>query len=131
LVHELRNCNVISQSDNSSSTIFNRYRNTSVEYAAHGNVYTYLNDSKTSVTVSFTAPETGSFIMIVGFGSDTPMNNPGYNYTITANTTTHEKIDSSKAVFSINVTNLETISVYIGAGQTNQWVTGIVQLIKQ
>lgn len=69
--------------------------------------------------------------MIVGFDTDVPMTTPGYGCTITASTTTYEKIDSSRAIYSINVTNLEPISIYIGAGQTNTGISGMVQLIKQ
>lgn len=109
----------------------NRYRNTSVEYESTGKVYTYLSESRTNVTVSFTTPEVGKYIMVVGFNCDVPMNTSSYSYSITASTTTYEKIDSSRAIFSINVTNVEPMSVYIGAGQTNQITTGMVQLIKQ
>ena len=64
--------------------------------------------------------------MIVGWRGIFPAR---YGCTITADTTTYEKIDD--VAYSINVTNLENIFVNMYAGQTNEPVTGIVQLIKQ
>ena len=64
--------------------------------------------------------------MIVGWRGSFPAR---YGCTITASTTTYEKIDD--VAYLINVTNLETISISMYAGQTNEPVTGIVQLIKQ